>query len=129
MLAGLKDKLMAPEAAAEAPADPRDRDEAAEAIRGLIERIVLTLGEKRGEMRAVLHGDLGTILEWAGSRKGKRVTDTPRRGVSVSVVAGARYREARELFIIAGAGGSNGYRSRAWKHELPNSARSCPASA
>ena len=31
---------------AEALADPRDRDEAAEAIRGLIERIVLTPGEK-----------------------------------------------------------------------------------
>ena len=30
----------------------------------------------------------------------------------------SRYREARELFITADAGGSNGYRSRAWKHEL-----------
>ena len=29
-----------------------------------------------------------------------------------------RYREARELFITADAGGSNGYRSRAWKHGL-----------
>ena len=29
-----------------------------------------------------------------------------------------RYPEARELFITADAGGSNGYRSRAWKHEL-----------
>jgi Rhodopirellula transposase DDE domain len=28
------------------------------------------------------------------------------------------YREAQELFITADAGGSNGYRSRAWKHEL-----------
>ena len=76
---------------AEALADPRDRDEAADAIRGLIERIVLTPGDKRGEMHASLHGDLGTILEWAGSGSGKRVTDTPRRGVSVSVVAGGRY--------------------------------------
>ena len=75
---------------AEALADPRDRDEAAEAIRGLIERIVLTPGEKRGEMHAALHGDLGTILEWAGSGKGKGATDTRQRGVSVSVVAGAR---------------------------------------
>jgi len=25
---------------------------------------------------------------------------------------------AREIFITAGAGGSNGYRSRVWKHEL-----------
>ena len=73
---------------AEALADPRDRDEAADAIRGLIERIVLTPGDKRGEMHAALHGDLGTILEWAGSRRGKGATDTPKSGMSVSVVAG-----------------------------------------
>jgi hypothetical protein len=30
----------------------------------------------------------------------------------------SRYREAQELYITADAGGSNGYRSRAWKHEL-----------
>ena len=30
----------------------------------------------------------------------------------------SRYPEARELFITADAGGSNGYRSRTWKHEL-----------
>ena len=29
-----------------------------------------------------------------------------------------RYSEARELYITADAGGSNGYRSRAWKHGL-----------
>ena len=73
---------------AEALADPRDRDEAADAIRGLIERIVLTPGEKRGRMDAALHGDLGTILEWAGNGRGKKATDTPRSGMSVSVVAG-----------------------------------------
>ena len=65
---------------AEALADPRDRDEAADAIRGLIERIVLTPGEKRGEMHAALHGDLGTILEWAGNGRGKGATDTPGSG-------------------------------------------------
>ena len=76
---------------AEALADPRDRDEAASAIRGLIERIVLTPGEKRGEMHAALHGDLGTIIEWAGARGGKKVTDIPRGGMSVSVVAGGGF--------------------------------------
>ncbi len=73
---------------AEALADPRDRDEAAEAIRGLIERIVLTPGAKRGELHAALHGDLGTIVEWAGSGGRKGATDTPQSGMSVSVVAG-----------------------------------------
>ena len=76
---------------AEALADPRDRDEAASAIRGLIERIVLTPGEKRGEMHAALHGDLGTILEWAGAKGGRKVTDIPRGGMSVSVVAGGGF--------------------------------------
>ncbi len=62
--------------------------DAADAIRGLIERIVLTPGEKHGEMHAALHGDLGTILEWAGSGRGKGATDTPKSGMPVSVVAG-----------------------------------------
>ncbi len=76
---------------AEALADPRDRDEAAEAIRGLIERIVLTPGAKRGELHAALHGDLGTIIEWAGSGSRKGETDIPRGGMSVSVVAGVGF--------------------------------------
>ncbi len=67
---------------------PRDRDEAADAIRGLIERIALTAGEKRGSMHAALHGDLVTILEWAGNGRGQGATHTPRSGMSVSVVAG-----------------------------------------
>ncbi|MDE0149983.1 MAG: recombinase family protein [Rhodospirillaceae bacterium] len=82
---------------AEALADPRDRDEAADAIRGLIERIVLTPGEKRSSMNAALHGDLGTILEWAGNGSGKGVTDTPKSGMSVSVVAGAGFEPASLL--------------------------------
>ena len=76
---------------AEALADPRDRDEAAEAIRGLIERIVLTPGERRGEMDAALHGDLGTILEWAGNKSRKGATALPQGGMSVSVVAGVGF--------------------------------------
>ena len=42
-------------------------------------------------MNASLHGDLGTILEWAGKGGGRHRTDTPARRVSVSVVAGARF--------------------------------------
>ena len=76
---------------AEALADPRDRDEAAEAIRGLIERIVLTPGAKRGEMDAALHGDLGTILEWAGNKSRKGAKDIHRDRMSVSVVAGVGF--------------------------------------
>lgn len=64
-------------------------DEAAEAIRGLIERILLTSGERRGVMDAALHGDLSTILEWAGDGSRKGAKDIPRVRMSVSVVAGA----------------------------------------
>ena len=41
-----------------------------------------------------------------------------RGGVAAAVVGQSRYSQARELFITADSGGSNGYRSRVWKHEL-----------
>ena len=66
---------------------PEDRDAAASPIRGLIERIVLTPGEKWAAMDAVLHGDLGTILEWAGNGRGSTKTDISMPEMSVSVVA------------------------------------------
>ena len=74
---------------AEALEHPDERDEAAEAIRGLIEKITLTPGPKRGQIDAVLYGDLGRILDWTA-----RNTNTPGAelsGVSVSVVAGAGF--------------------------------------
>ena len=77
--------------------NPGERDEAAAAIRGLIERIVLMPGARRGEMDALLHGDLGAILEWTGNGHGKTKTDTPMSGVSVSVVAEARNPRDRHL--------------------------------
>ena len=67
---------------------PEDRDAAASAIRGLIERIVLTPGPKWAEMNAVLHGNLDTILEWMGYGRGTTRTDIPMREMSASVVAG-----------------------------------------
>ena len=60
---------------AEALDHPDDRDAAASAIRGLIERIVLTPGENGAKLDAVLYGDLGTILEWAGNRRQNTKTD------------------------------------------------------
>jgi site-specific DNA recombinase len=76
------------ERVAEALERPQERDEAADAIRALIDHITLTPGAKRGEIAATLHGDLGTILEWLAQKQ-----NTPGRdgaGVSVSVVAGTR---------------------------------------
>ena len=79
---------------AEALGRPQERDEAAEAIRALIERITLTPGPRRGEIAATLRGDLATILEWAGRTSQKNKTDIPGLGVSVSVVAGAGFEPA-----------------------------------
>ncbi len=50
---------------AEALSHPDDATEAALALRELIDRIVITPGPKRGEVNAVLHGDLEVILDWA----------------------------------------------------------------
>jgi len=43
---------------------PDDAVEAAESIREVIGRIVITPGETRGNLRITLHGDLGAILDW-----------------------------------------------------------------
>ena len=77
---------------AKALSKPEERDAAAAAIRGLIDGIVLTPGEKRGELQVTLRGELGKILEWTGTEKEK--TDTPLSGMSVSVVAGAGFEPA-----------------------------------
>lgn len=72
------------------------RPEAVEALRMLIEKIVLTPGPQRGEIFATLHGELSTILDWTGRQaleKAKK-TNTPGAGlagVSASVVAGAGF--------------------------------------
>ncbi len=71
-----------------------ERQEAAETLRGLIERISLTPGPERGEIYATLHGELGAILEWTERQAiGKAVKTTKTAadatGLSLSVVAGA----------------------------------------
>ena len=75
---------------------PEDRNEAAEAIRALVEKITLRPGPNRGEIDATLHGELGTILGWTAAQAvGKtRKRETPAAfatGVSVSVVAGTGF--------------------------------------
>jgi hypothetical protein len=44
--------------------NPQDRNEAAEAIRPLVEKIALRPGPNRSEIYATLHGELGKILGW-----------------------------------------------------------------
>ncbi|MCD1637047.1 recombinase family protein, partial [Martelella mediterranea] len=78
---------------------PAVRQEAAEALRMLIEKIVLTPGQKRGEIDATLYGEFGQILAWTERQAlGKASkTNTPggtSSGVLVSVVAGAGFEPA-----------------------------------
>jgi site-specific DNA recombinase len=69
---------------------PADRAEAAQAIRNLITRVILSPGPCRGELKAKLEGELGTILEWV-ARQTTNNGRTDVRGVSVSVVAGVGF--------------------------------------
>ncbi len=76
-----------------------ERQEAAETLRGLIEKISLTPGPERGEIYATLHGELGTILNWTeGQVIGKSAKTTKpaadATGLSLSVVAGAGFEPA-----------------------------------
>ena len=71
--------------------NPGEREEAATAIRGLIERIVLTPGVAWGEADAKLVGDLGTILEWTGTGDKRRQAGAQVPNMSVSVVAGVGF--------------------------------------
>jgi hypothetical protein len=72
--------------------------------------------------KAIPYGvyDMGRNEAWVNVG---RDHDTPAFAVASirrwwKVMGKSKYPDADELFITADAGGSNGYRSRAWKHEL-----------
>ena len=76
-----------------------ERQEAAETLRGLIEKISLTPGPERGEIYATLHGELGTILDWTERQAIGKAAQTTKpaaaaTGLSLSVVAGAGFEPA-----------------------------------
>ena len=78
---------------------PDESHDASEALRQLIEKIVLTPAPERGEMFATLHGELNTILRWVEHQetcKNAKGNHAKARntGVSVSVVAGAGFEPA-----------------------------------
>ena len=58
---------------ADALHNPRERDEAADAIRSLAEKIILRPGAKHGQIDVTLHGYLGTIFQWT-TQKATRIT-------------------------------------------------------
>jgi hypothetical protein len=79
---------------------PADRAQAAQAIRSLIARVILSPDPNSGEIKATLEGELGTILEWVG-RQTTNTGRTKMHGVSVSVVAGARFVRDRHILSAA----------------------------
>jgi site-specific DNA recombinase len=74
---------------AEALNHPDDRREAAEALRTVIAGITLRPGPGRSELYATLHGDLGVILGWLGSKANKAPSETG--PCMSSVVAGTGF--------------------------------------
>jgi site-specific DNA recombinase len=89
----------------EALNNPKDRNEATEAIRALVKKITLRPGPNRGEIDATLHGELGVILGWIEAQAtGKtRKRDTPAAkavGVSVPVAAGTRNHRYRHSLMV-----------------------------
>ena len=72
-------------------ADPETMGAAREALRELIEAIIVHPGEKRGEARIELFGELGAILRLGEARKAK---DRSSGETAVSLVAGAGFEPA-----------------------------------
>jgi len=72
---------------------PDDAAEAAEAVREIIDRIVITPGPTRRDLSVTLQGELGAILDWidrTGKPGYKPTPDTASSRLSASVKAGAR---------------------------------------
>lgn len=74
---------------------PDDAREAAEAMRALIEKIVLTRGKKRGEVEAELHGELAAILALTSGQKPRPMRDD--RDMRFSVIG-----ERKHLNLLDG---------------------------
>ena len=68
----------------EALSHPDDALEATKAIREVIDRVVITPGQQRGENRVTLQGEFATILEWIERTK-KPATSIISSRLSVSV--------------------------------------------
>ncbi len=75
-------------ALSDALADPEANREAATAIRSLIGEVVIAPGEHRGEVNAVLRGELMAILDLAAD---KRSAVSPATGVITTTAAGPRF--------------------------------------
>ena len=61
-----------------------DRQEAINTLRGIVQKVVVTPGEGRGEMTVQLHGKLAEIIEFmAGAENGPSAHRPPSLGESM----------------------------------------------
>lgn len=82
-------------ALAQALEHPETRTEACEALRGVIEAIILTPGDVEGELRIELKGNLAAML--SAATNAKRSPETGDLSLQVEMVAGARTKLYRKL--------------------------------
>ena len=78
---------------------PDDAAEAAQVIREIIDRIVITPGAPRRDFFVTLQGELGTILDWidrTGNPDYKPANDVQSAHLSVSVKARARNNDSSD---------------------------------
>lgn len=82
---------------------PKDRAEASEAVRALVEKIVLSPGDMCGEIFATLYGELGMLLRFVNlkdTKSGKPLKGLAKTSMWESVVAGAC--NQRKLLLVSG---------------------------
>jgi len=80
-----------------------DALKAADAISRVIDRVVITPGETRKDLKITLHGDLETILKWVGRTGNRRQTttvDTICSDLSASVKRRAGLNRERHLLAV-----------------------------
>lgn len=109
---------------------PDDALEAADALREVIDRIVVTPGASRGDYSITLQGELGTILDWidrTGKPGYKPNPDLPTSRLSVSVKTRGSLRESRPLawpdWRLSPASPANGREKNASKAAAPHCVR------
>ena len=79
--------------------EPESRSEATEALRGLVDAIVLTPDEREETLRIELRGNLAAML--GATRETKRSSESDDLSLQVSLVAGARNDNQRTFEIRA----------------------------
>ncbi|WP_270933593.1 hypothetical protein [Falsiroseomonas oryzae] len=92
------------EALEEALKDPATMLAATEALRGLIDAILIHPGERRGEVSLSLRGDLAAFLQMPAA---DRACDAPNSKTAVALGGNGRSGSGREVLVSLDAGTRN----------------------